>query len=294
MELLRRAVEHHAAIHADRDGLVRSAVEGLSMMRATAPNGITHAIYKPVVCVVLQGTKQVSMGGAVHSFEAGRSVIVPVDAPVVGRIVEASAARPYLALAVELDMGVMRDLMGEVVSAVEPPDGRTGLSVEDTTEAVADCAFRLVRLLDRPEAVPVLRGSIVRELHYWLLAGPHGGSLRRLAPLDSHAQRVGRAIAMLRADIAQAVSIERLADAAGMSASSFHQHFKSVTSLSPRQFHKQLRLLEARRLMAAEGLSASRAAFAVGYESVSQFTREYGRMFGASPRRDVVEARAAA
>jgi AraC-like DNA-binding protein len=137
-----------------------------------------------------------------------------------------------------------------------------------------------MRLLDRPASLPVLRAQLVREMHYWLLAGRHGPAIRRLGWPDSHAQRVARAVAVLRNEFSRPVLVERLADVAGMSPSSFHQHFRNVTSLTPLQFQKQLRLIEARRLMLWEGASASSAAFAVGYESVPQFTREYGRMFG--------------
>jgi AraC-like DNA-binding protein len=156
---------------------------------------------------------------------------------------------------------------------------------------VADAALRLMRLLDRPASVPVLQAQLVREMHYWLLAGRHGSAIRRLGWPDGHVQRVARAVAVLRAEFAETVPVERLAAVAGMSPSSFHQHFRAVTSLSPLQFQKQLRLIEARRLMFAEGVSASHAAFAVGYESVPQFTREYGRMFGLSPVRDMKAAR---
>jgi len=151
-----------------------------------------------------------------------------------------------------------------------------------------------MRLLDRPAAVPVLQAQLVREMHYWLLSGKHGAAIRRLGGPDSHAQRIARAVAVLRAEFAHPLPVERLAAVAGMSASSFHQHFRAMTSLSPLQFQKQLRLIEARRLMLAEGASASSAAFTVGYESVPQFTREYGRMFGQPPVRDMKAGRSLA
>jgi AraC-like DNA-binding protein len=166
--------------------------------------------------------------------------------------------------------------------------------VEPTDSEVADAALRLMRLLDRPASLPVLQSQLVREMHYWLLAGRHGAAIRHLGWPDSHVQRVARAVALLRAEFAQRVPIERLAAAAGMSPSSFHQHFRAVTSLSPRQFQKQLRLIEAKRLMLAEGKTASSAAFTVGYESVSQFNREYGRLFGLPPVRDTAAAKARA
>lgn len=163
--------------------------------------------------------------------------------------------------------------------------------VEPTDTEVADAALRLMKLLERPASVPVLQTQLVREMHYWLLAGWHGTAIRHLGWPDCHVQRVARAVAVLRSEYAQRLPVERLAAVAGMSPSSFHQHFRTVTSLSPLQFQKQLRLIEARRLMQSEGLSASHAAFEVGYESVSQFTREYGRLFGLPPVRDTEAAK---
>lgn len=294
-EALKRAVWRYADAHADAAGAVATPIRGLHMKRVHAPTPIERAIYKPVLCFILQGAKQVAAGDEVREFAAGQSLIVGVDHPMVTHIVLASRDEPYLALALELDMGVMREMMGEIAATPEPAPGRDPpLFADDTDEVVTDCATRLVRLLDRPEAVPVLRPSIVKEMHYWLLAGRHGAAIRRLAHPSGRTQRIARAVAILRADFARPLPVERLAAAAGMSRSSFNQHFKAVTSLSPRQFQKQLRLLEARRLMLSEGLAASRAAFEVGYESVSQFTREYGRMFGAPPRRDTGEGRTAA
>ncbi|HET6765580.1 MAG TPA: AraC family transcriptional regulator [Longimicrobiaceae bacterium] len=295
MEALKRAVLEYADIHADGDGIVATPIPGLGVMRAYAPTGIIHSIYRPVVCLVLQGMKQVTAADDVHDFAAGRSVVVGVDMPMMGRVVRASREEPYVAMAVELDMGVMQEIMGQVAATADPPSSAARhVIVEDTSEAVADCALRLVRLIGRPDAAAVLHGPILKELHYWLLAGPHGAAIRRLALPDGHAQRIARAVALLRSDFARPVSVERLAATAGMSPSSFHQHFKAVTSLSPLRFQKQLRLMEARRLMLSEGLSASRAALRVGYESVSQFTREYGRAFGAPPRQDTRRRRATA
>ncbi len=295
VEALKQAISWYAEAHANADGFVETSIPGLSMMRVHAPTGILRAMYKPVLCLVLQGAKQVTVGGEVHHFAAGQSLIVSVDLPILGRVVRASRAEPYLAVALDLDMGVMRDVTGQVAATSEPPPRREpAVFVDETDAAVTDCALRLVRLLDRPEAAAVLRPAIVTEMHYWLLTGRHGAALRRLALPGSHAQRIARAVALLRAEFARPVPVGRLAEAAGMSASSFHQHFKAVTSLSPLQFQKQLRLLEARRLLTSEGESASRAAFVVGYESVPQFTREYGRMFGVPPGRDANEGRAAA
>jgi AraC-like DNA-binding protein len=159
---------------------------------------------------------------------------------------------------------------------------------------VADTALRLVRLLERPASLPVLQAQLVREMHYWLLAGRHGPAIRHLGFPDSQAQRIGRAVDVIRRDFASRIPVERLASVAGMSLSTFHQHFRAVTSLSPLQFQKQLRLIEARRQMLADGTPPNHAAYAVGYESVPQFTREYRRMFGLPPARETEQARRAA
>jgi AraC-like DNA-binding protein len=290
MEALKRAIRAYADEHANEDGLASTPIPGVRMMRAYAPTGPMRSVYKPLICLVLQGAKTLAVGSAVHEFTAGQSLILGVDRPVVGRIIRASQKEPYLALAVELDMGVVRDINAQVdVSGQAPASPGAALFIDDTDAAALDCAQRLMRLLDRPDAIPVLRPSIVNEMHYWLLAGRHGAAIRQMALVDSAAERIARAVAIIRTEYNHPIQIERLASAAGMSTSSFHRHFKMVTSLSPVQFQKQLRLIEARRLMLSERFSASRSAFEVGYESVSQFTREYARMFGAPPRRDIVE-----
>jgi AraC-like DNA-binding protein len=158
--------------------------------------------------------------------------------------------------------------------------------VDQTESEVADAALRLLKLLDRPASVSVLQAQLLRELHYWLLTGRHGGAIRALGIPDSHAQRIARAVTLIRTHLATPIRIEQLADTAGMGVSSFHQHFRAITSLTPLQFQKQLRLIEARRLMLSNGEAISNSAYAVGYESVPQFTREYSRLFGVSPARD--------
>lgn len=288
-ETLLDAVGRYAAAHAEPAGAARTPVPGLTAIRATAPSDLQYAISRPLVCLVLQGGKQVTTGTRAFAFGAGDSLLITADVPTVSQITRASAAAPYLSLVLELDPAVLADLapqMGAALVADAAP-----VRVEPTHAEVADAALRLMRLLDRPAALPVLGAALVRELHYWLLAGRHGAAIRRLGWPNSHAQLVARAVAVLRAEFARPLPVERLAAVAGMSPSSFHHHFRAVTSLSPRQFQKQLRLIEARRLMRAEGASASGAAFAVGYESVPQFTREYGRLFGLPPVRDTAAAR---
>ena len=283
------AVSRYAEAHARQGSVVQTPIPGLSTVRATEPSGLLHAIAQPLVCLVLQGSKQVAMGAQTFEFSAGESLLITADVPTVSQITRASAAAPYLSIALELSLPVIADLSAQM--GVVPRGDHAPVHVDPTDAEVADVALRLMRLLERPEAVPLLHASLVRELHYWLLAGRHGAAIRRLGWPGSHAQRIARAVAVLRADFAQPLPVESLAALAGMSPSSFHQHFRAVTSLSPLQFQKQLRLIEARRLMLSEGASASSAAFAVGYESVPQFTREYGRLFGLPPVRDTQVAR---
>jgi AraC-like DNA-binding protein len=289
MTALLSAVRNYAEAHADPSGIAMTPIPGLSLVRATAPSGLQHAISRPLVCLVVQGSKHVTMGAQGFAFTAGDSLLITADVPTVSQITRASVAAPYYSLVLELDLAVISELaveMGGKHVADSAP-----VRVDPTDSEVADAAVRLLRLLDRPSAIPVLQGQLVREMHYWLLAGRHGTAIRRFGWPDGHLQRVARAVAVLRTEFVKPLPVERLAAVAGMSPSSFHQHFRAVTSLSPLQFQKQLRLIEARRLMISEGASASSAAFAVGYESVSQFTREYGRFFGLPPVRDIKTVR---
>lgn len=289
MPMLLDAVRRHAEAHADSTGLAPTPIPGLTTVRATAPSGLVHAISRPLICLVVQGSKQVTMGRQAFAFTAGDSLLITADVPTVNQITRASLAAPYLSLVFELDPAVIAELVVQMKAGLVTDSAP--VRVEPTDAETADAALRLMRLLDRPASLPVLRTQLTRELHYWLLAGRHGPAIRRLGWPDSQARRIARAVAILRSEFARNLPVESLADAAGMSRSSFHQHFRAATSLSPLQFQKQLRLIEARRLMLSEGASASGAAFAVGYESVPQFTREYGRMFGLPPVRDIGAAR---
>lgn len=285
------AVRRYTQAHATNSGPALTPVPGLTTIRADRPSGLLHEIARPLVCLILQGGKQVTLGTRTFSFQAGDSLLITADVPTVSQITRASPETPYLSIVLDLDPSVIADLALQMRTA--PLDEETAVRAVPTDAEVADAALRLMRLLDHPQAVPVLHAQYVRELHYWLLCGRHGEAIRRLGWPDGHVHRVARAVAILRSEFAQPLPVERLAAAAGMSTSSFHHHFRAVTSLSPLQFQKQLRLIAARRMIMAEGSSASSAAFAVGYESVSQFTREYRRTFGLPPGRDAQAARAA-
>lgn len=279
----------YADSHADR-GIAATPIEGLAILRETAPTMLQFAVSKPLVALVLQGGKRVMMGSRTFDFGAGDSLLITTDVPTVSQITMASRALPYYSLVLELDPSVIAGLVDQIGPA--PFEADLPVRVDPTAAEVADAACRLVRLFDWPDALAVLGPQLVRELHFWLLSGRHGGAIRALGVTDSHAQRIGRAVAILRQHYAKPIRIEALAHAAGMSLSAFHVHFRGITSLSPLQFQKQLRLIEARRRMLALGDAISDAAYGVGYESVPQFTREYSRMFGQPPARDVRRARA--
>lgn len=281
---LLRAVQRYTAAHAGPNGVARTPIDGLSLIRASKPSGIEYAISRPLACLVLQGSKQVTMGTDVFQFSGGMSLLINGDVPNVSQITQATEDKPYFSLVLDLDLAVIAELVVEM--KLKPSAPTAPIQIEPTDMEVADAALRLMRLIERPGALPVLQAQLLRELHYWLLAGKHGAALRQLGWANNHTQRVARVVNLLRAEFAQPLPVEKLAEVAGMSPSSFYQHFKAATSLSPLQFQKQLRLIEARRLMTGEGLSASSAAFAVGYESVQQFTREYRRLFGLPPGKD--------
>jgi AraC-like DNA-binding protein len=280
----------YAQAHAARDGVAPTPIPGLTLIRETTPTTLQYAISKPLVALVLQGSKRVSMGRRTFDFGAGESLLITAHVPTVSQITRASIKVPYLSLVIDLDPAVIENLVVEM--GPTPPATGTPIRVDPTEAEVADAALRLLSLLDRPASLSVLQAQLIRELHFWLLSGRHGGAIRNLGIAESHAKRVGRAVALIRTDFAKRISVERLAEVAGMSASSLHEHFRAVTSLTPLQFQKQLRLIEARRMMLADGVVISNAAYAVGYESVPQFTREYGRMFGLPPARDMKSVKA--
>lgn len=284
-ETLLTEVRRYVDSHANAQGIAATPIAGLSMLRATTPSEMDYAISRPLVALVVQGNKRVMMGNRTFDFGAGDSLLITADVPTISQITRASAGDPYYSLVFDLDPTVIQELALAMEIARE--EMGAPVRVEPTEAEVAHAALRLVQLLARTAAVPVLKTQMIREMHYWLLAGKHGPAIRNLGTAEGSAQRLASAVAIIRSDYAQPLRVERLAEAAGMSPSTFHQHFRTVTTLSPLQFQKQLRLIEARRMMLSEGTSASTAAYAVGYESVPQFTREYGRMFGAPPVRDI-------
>jgi len=247
-------------------------------------------VYKPSICVVVQGAKEITLGEDTLRYGAMECLAVGMALPATGHIVEASPDRPYMGVMIELDVAMIRDVLEQLDTPPSPPaNSGACLFVRPVDEHLAECFLRLLRMCETPGAMPILFPSVMREICYWLLTGPNGGELCKLVEPESKAARVARALHLLHEDIARTLRVEQLAEAARMSLSSFHQHFKAMTSMTPVQFQKQLRLLEARRLMVTEDSNVAEAAYQVGYESASQFSRDYSRMFGTAPKRDVMK-----
>jgi AraC-like DNA-binding protein len=272
-----------------------TAIEGVTILRSDHERRPDYRIQKPALCIVVQGAKWAIFGNKRLDYRAGQALVVSVEMPTLGRVAEASPTEPYLGVIIEFDLAVMREVM-EGLDAPPRPDSHmgSGVLVTEFSGPLSDCALRMVRLLEAPKAIPILYPAIMREICYWLLTGPLGGDVMKMTLANSHAQRVISAIHTLRDRFAEPVRIEELASVAQMSASAFHRQFKAITSMTPLQYQKQLRLLEARRLIVTDAANVETAAFQVGYESPSQFSREYSRMFGAPPRRDVSALRAIA
>jgi AraC-like DNA-binding protein len=270
-----------------------TSLAGLLVFCRSEPTLLECTLYRPSVCLILQGRKESYLGSRQMSYAAGESVIVSHDLPVVARVVEASRARPYLALVMEIDVTLVRSLYDELGEAEIEQERARALDVGETDEALIDAMARLFDLNERPLEAKVMAPLIKREIHFRLLLVRHGAMLRQLLRHDSHASRIARAISRIRQDYAMPLAITDLAGVAGMSPSSFHEHFKSVTNTTPLQYQKDLRLLEARRLLIGGQYSVSAAAFEVGYESPTQFSREYSRKFGTTPRADLIAISAA-
>ena len=269
----------------------QTEVPGLMLIRSTATTASIPSIYAPIFCVAAQGRKRVVQGDALFEYGVGDYILASLDLPVRGEIFEASPEKPYLAASVALDTTMLTDLLLESPAAAETVHPASGLAVNALTDDLLDPLIRLLHLLERPRDIPVLAPMIRREIHFRLLQGAQGATLRQIALSDSRLSQVRRAIDWIRRHFDQPLRVKALADVAGMSESSFHRHFKAATAMSPLQYQKQIRLQEARRLLVSRDADAARVGFAVGYESPSQFSREYRRLFGAPPGRDAAALR---
>jgi AraC-like DNA-binding protein len=277
---------------APTDGMHGTAVGGLQLIRASAPAHPLPTVYEPGLCVVVQGRKQATVGRDVYYYDALNYLVISMTVPSVGQILEATPEKPYLCVRLNIDPREVGGLMLEAPSSEpQPPVAERGLHVTRVSDALLDAVLRLLRLLRTPQDVPVLAPLAVREIYYRVLMGELAPRLRELAVVDSHAQRIAHAIDLVKRRFAEPLRIDEVAQAANMSASSLHHHFKAVTAMSPLQFQKQLRLHQARRLMLTEGMDAAAAGHHVGYESPSQFSREYRRLFGAPPKAEIAQVR---
>jgi len=277
--------------HAGTDGSFDTALPRVGIIRSSAKTEPIHTMYEPSCCIVAQGRKRAVVGDKVHVYDTAHYLVVGVDLPVIGAVVEASADRPYLCMRLQLDRGMLAEL---IPAAENKTSESAAAGVSASTPELLDAAVRMLQLLDAPEDAGILGPMIEREMLYRLIRGPQAPLLRQIANRESRLNQIGRAVDFIRKNFSEPFAIDHLASVAGMSASTFYEHFKSVMAMSPLQFRTQLRLQEARRLMVAEGLTAAEAGFRVGYDSPSQFSRDYVRVHSMPPRRDVERMRVVA
>ncbi|MBD2565665.1 MULTISPECIES: AraC family transcriptional regulator [Nostoc] len=266
------------------NGVHSTAITQLEFMRESVAPTELCTVYEPTLCIILQGKKETLLGQETYHYGTAQYIVVTVDLPLSGNIVEATADKPYLCFKLNLDATGLWDIIDQIQRRRDQKESSVrGLFVSDANAPLIECATRLTRLLDTPEDIPFLAPMMIREIYYRLLMGDQSEAVWQIATSGSQMQRIAEVINQIKAEFTKPLSMDDLAKQARMSSASFHRHFKAVTSMSPLQYQKQLRLLEARRLMLAENADATRAAYQVGYESPSQFSREYSRLFGAPP-----------
>lgn len=275
------------------DDSPESAIGGLYLTRRCSPSGRLHIDQRPSFWLVAGGRKCLTVGDEELHYGVGDCLLVALDLPATARILQASEAEPHLCVGVAINPARLAELIGRLPEqASASPSGMRGVAVNPASPELLDATLRLLRLLERPADVAAMAPLIEQEILYRLLSGPHGARLLHIAMAEGQGHRVTRAVAWLREHFAQPLRIEALADHVGMSESSLHHHFKAVTNMTPMQYQKQLRLYEARRLMLVENMDVGTAGYSVGYQSPSQFSREYRRLYGLSPARDLEALRA--
>ena len=278
--------------HTPEDGTYPCALPGVTLIRASSPTMPMPVIYTPTLCLVAQGTKEARLGETTYRYNAENYLIASVELPVMGSVIEATEERPYLCLQLDFDMTTLSELAisypGTLTDAQDPP---AGIMLNKTTPELLDAAVRLATLLDTPHDIDALAPLTLREIFYRLLTGSQGYIIRHMAQAESRFSQIARSIIWIRTHFREACRIEQAASVAGMSRSAFHHHFKAVTTMSPIAFRTHLRMQEARRLMVSDAVDAASAGFHVGYESPSQFSRDYVRIFGISPARHASQLR---
>jgi len=288
----RGALAAEIARVAQNDGDHNTSIPALTLHRRSAPTEPLHCIYNLGLGVVAQGDKQVLVGSETIAYRPGQSMLTTIDLPVVSHVTRASAREPFLGLMLTLDVRSVVQIASELdVARPRGDDAYRSISFEPLEPTLLEAILRLVRLLDEPTLAPRLAPLIQQEIVIRLLTGPHGPQLLHLVTAGSPSQQIAKSVAWIKKNFAEPLRIDDVADRAHMSPSTFRQHFRALTGVSPLQYQKQLRLQEARQLMLNEHLDAGSAAGRVGYESPSQFSREYSRLFGAPPQRDVTRLR---
>ncbi|MGH9534435.1 MAG: AraC family transcriptional regulator [Terriglobales bacterium] len=290
----RAALAAKIAAHAPGTGAHASAIPGLWLYRRTAPSACHCGVYEPSLNVFVQGRKRVTLGGVVYLCDGRHFLLTALQVPITSQILAASESVPLLSLLLQLDLAVVREMLAREKLAAPPAAPRVpGIALGRNSPGLLNACSRLLDLLDAPGDISFLGPLIQREILYRLIQGPQGQRLRAIATAGDPSHRAAHAAAWLRAHYTQPLRVDQLAAVAGMGASTLHHHFRALTAMSPLQYQKRLRLQAARDRMLQDGLDAASAAFAVGYESASQFNREYRRAFGQPPRRDIQALRAA-
>lgn len=264
-----------------------SALPNLLVLQKDHVTALEAVVYNPVICLILQGAKETAIGSQSAALQAGDALLVSHDLPVVSRITQATVQTPYLALILSLDLGMIRSLYEQAGEAINESADARALSASAADPSWVEPLGRYLALAGNPLEARVLGPAILREIHFRLLMSPIGGMLRNLLSVDSHASRIGRAIIKIRSEFKAPLAIAELARTAGMSQSSFHTHFKSVTGTTPLQYQKDLRMIAARELIQSGGMTVSTSSFEVGYESPTHFSRDYLRKFGVPPSKDL-------
>ncbi|MCM2532915.1 AraC family transcriptional regulator [Neobacillus pocheonensis] len=293
-QLYRQRVELTKIIegHIGQDGSHMTAIPSLSFSRYSNETGPNYGVYKPSLCIVIQGMKEVLLSQERFQYGPADYLVASVKLPITGQVTEASSQVPYLALKLEFTSSQILEVLRESEMGVDKKENpKRGMYVSKIEPSLLDAVTRLARLLDNPTDIPVLAPLIMKEIIYRVLQGEHGGMLKQIAIEGSSTHQISDVIEHIMNNHEKSFKIEELAEIANMSVSSLHRHFKEVTAMSPIQFQKQLRLQEARSLLLSESADAADVAFRVGYESPSQFSREYSRMFGLPPKEDIKHLR---
>ena len=282
-------IERHTS--SERSEYYPTAIDPLVFVRCDTSKTVQD-ISEPLFAIVVQGEKKLSLSEEIFQYGAAQYLVTSVDLPLSVCMIEATPDQPYLGLKLNLDPAQLCEIIVQTNPDINTKENSVrGFCISDASPSLIDCAIRLTKLLDTPQDIPFLAPLIIREIYYRLLTDEQGESVRRVATSGSNMQRIADVIKQIKTEFAQPLRVEELAEQANMSVASFHRHFKAVTSMSPLQYQKHLRLMNARQIMLAEAIDATQAAYRVGYESTSQFSREYSRLFGAPPIRDIEQLR---